>query len=1105
MQGNGGPPVEAGGGSGASNGEMPGRLIMDQQGAVGSQNLKKDRSQAQESMQHQHQPPVRGPSVSPVKGQIHDAPHGMLAPNEPLPTTNGDTSVTEMAPTGPDNPPALDQSWRDLDDNKSIGLLMTRTAQMCYTNLNDTLTKMTEVTMEPRQQQLNGIIPHAGQDTLDGSLKKKRLLMEFAEAQRNRFIKTLVLSDWCRNEADQSRLIDVKAWEDQQLFAHVQAARAVGQTKINMIAAKMPNPNIQDAMELLATGKASWVPDLHYIPPKRLSAKELLKTLRSMNVTLATRLNLHEEIPPYFQDFSVADGRATFTVEDEFEVDLSVADEDPATPFYFIDIRFLFTPASNVLDEGTRGLMEGAVNYALATKGLKGCYDRLHNFVLTHKINVLRNQAAELLRGKWFNCVRPETLRRSLAVQYWTGMPGPKSWIEIGISSGKQKNSCSRRPPTPKISVRWIRRGVEVQDEVLEFDWRDLDLEKCLNIVIRKHTALIMSNLQNRLRGLASADSPFVARLTSPDTDSEDSVLLLTLPSLLRPLRVRMDAITGQYSISPPSLVTLPTEQGLNQDPSIDSARWLAGLVCALVQDCVGREANLLGWTSVSDLRRQDNLQAVFGEQVRFMQVFVPRRAWGNKWALAVTFSLEGEKWWAVRLDGKVNEQGALVVKIITGARRVSVSAEEKAFSISQSSLMRIERAAAAEVAFGVLSKQLRESSIPHHVEKVVLSANDEQVLGGSGLPSAAMFIRFSSFMGSGHHKTWKPWADEVVRLTHHGIAGDADSVEEGFGCVRHDLRLSLEPGKMEQLQKLLTHFRDRDLAMNSTGGLALRFLTPFGAPFAEQMRKRLQSVERLDGYVATLKKRNFACSHVNLSRLAFKYNSSPDLSAQLSFSNDGGLPVRLRLEPPDSNPHSRIGVMLEQGLSNTATNEFTALTFMLSLTLPLLQAFERLEAMNSVKQTLSVHPRTSTWYILKYNTPLPACVFQIRAKTMPDKRPVRWHILPTKIDPSEDLVKALKDLWQETSEHWSGVGNGIIADAVGVGPAVERLDEVVRRFEGTGQNSTKQAEATHQAVPELPKSQSRAPASGQAQQKAGSKQAAPAPVKNEPDVIVVD
>ena len=1108
------------------NGEaMPGRIIMDQEGAIGSHDLKKDRNHAQQGA-----PPVQTPlaplhPTSPPNGLpngSHEAmPNGVAASGEAQPTTKGESgSVPAFARS--DNPPELDQSWREGDTNKSLGLLMDRVASQCYFDLNTTLTEMDVVATEHQHQQANGIIPHTSQDASEGSLEKKRLLMDWASTQRERFIKTLVLAGWSRNEEDVSRLLDVKVWQDKQNFAHKDATQAIANTKNNMIAAKMPNPNIEGAMEVLATGKASWIPHLGYIPPKRLTAKQLLKTLRNMNVILATRLNLHEDLPPHFTDFSIADGRATFTVKDEFEVDISVADEDPATPFYFIDIRLSFSPSSDVINDRLRGFMERKVNDDLGKKGLKGCYEFLHSFALMHKLNVLRGQASELIRGKWFDCIRIESFRRRLIVQYWAGMPGPKNWIEIGISSGRQRGYRSK-PPTPRFAVRWFRKGVEVKDDTLELDWRNLNVEKALYLVIAKHTAWVLNDAKSRIAGLAPKGSPFKAESSKIESESQSDALFFSLPSLRQPLQVHIEPITGQFAILPPSQATWRTEKRLNSDASADAVKLLAALPPSAAQERVGKEVALIGWSPVVHSTPLNDLNKAFSEAVRNLSVFKPTPAWGESWALAVTFSLAGEKWWAVSLQNQTDHEGKVIGKHITSASRVALpGAVGNTSIVCRESLLAVEKGAVAHVALSTTDKQLKERQIAHSFVKLPRSRGE-----GRHSPhrscNMALFIHFSELTRTSQDKSKKPWGGEIVRLTHYGVTHTGENGKGPVGSVRHDLRLSLGPGKMKELQKHMSHSKDRDVVMNQDGGLALKLLTPFGEPFVAQMQQRLRSVERLEGCLATLKERSYRCTHVSLSRLDFTYSKDAELGASLTFSAGNDLYTRLKFTPPDSNPHQRIKVMLENGLNGAQDVRFQTFSLVLAMTLPVLRTFDQLEAKSPANLAISIHARTPSFYTVKYDSPLPSVSFQLLAKTKTEGRNkmARWLVRDLKSgtkggDLPEDLAKAVKEVWQETGEHWQGVGNGLVAETQGIATALERLDEVIRRFPGAAEPSSAQApdaakeeEASKPsetadikakappANPAPPQNQSQAPAKGTASGGAGNKRRA--------EVVVVD
>ena len=1119
--------VQAEGGS-AGDGEMPGRLVMDEQrDAIGSIDLKKDRSHAQEAGQ-QLQPPASAPT--PQSAQMnglmsHGAngalPNGVPAPAAVAPVTNGEITSAIAATSDPNSPPPLDQSWRKSEFNKPLGTMIERLGQQCYYDLNELINKMAETPTQQQPGQVNGIMPHTAEDQDAISLSKKRQILAFAQQQRERFTRALILSDWSSNMDDMAKLIDISLHQKMKRHANEQSIYKVGQYKVDMVGAKMPNPNIEGALELLATGKASWIPDLGYIPPKRLSAKQLLKTLRGMNVTLSTRLMLNDDVPTHFLDYSVANGRATFRVAEEFEVDLSVADEDPTSPWYFIDLRFLFSPTSQTLDDRLRSYLEPQVNNAMAAKGLQGCYDFLHNFVLTHKINILHSQAVELTRSKWFDCVIIEKMRRTLVVQYWSGMPGPKSWLEFGIVTGKQQSKASRRQTSASLSVRWFRKGEEVREHGLELDWAVLKLEQCIEQVIARHTSWLLTFVNERIQTLAAESNALNADLESSVTEPDDCTLSLSLPSMQRPLTVRIEPVTGQLSISPTSPVTVNAERRLNSDPSLDSARWLASLLCTAVQEGVGKAAELLGWLPVHDLVRQDNIKALLGSDVWQRSVYRPSSGWGENWAIAVTFGLSGDKWWIVQLVGVPDGNG----KIIASANSISAGDVEMTRSpVSRKLLLQMERLAVGEVSFMSLSQQLQALRIPHHATSEPLLTSSDDRGDATAVPSSrVMCISFKTLMRNPRDKEWKPWASGFVRVSHHGIDSDSTSYDGKSAMVRHDLRLTLEPGKMKQLRKHLTAMHSDSIAMNETGGLALKLTTTFGIPFVDQIRTMLSGVDRLDRHVTALQKRAFECNMVSLSKLAFTYNSDPELSAQLEFSSDGTLPLRLKLQPPESNPHQRIRVMLEQALNRGGEDAFTMFTYILSFTLPLLQTFEQLEATNLTMRVLTIHTRSSTWYTLGYKEPLPILTLQIRARTKVEgtKRKVRWHIETDRtITPplSEALQKTLKEIWRGKGEGWFGMGSGIVADTRGIGGALHHLNEAIKKVESSDETSKPAEPAT--GAGGSPSTQPAAPAPlapvAKPEQQAKSQQQQPptrqmqpasAATKRvrEPDVIMLD
>ncbi|GAB7333318.1 hypothetical protein MBLNU13_g04948t2 [Cladosporium sp. NU13] len=1026
---------------------MPGRLNMeDQSNTAALQGFKKDRSHVSENAE----PYAVGSADLPqANGVVAKGAHGAL-PNGTSQSDGRNGANSPRADAGP--PPPLDQTWRDGPENKSLGKLMIRTAESCWKELDQVLKNMAAQPVTPQPPGPNGATPEYDNDAV--SLTKKRELMKFAQLHRDRFMKALVISDWAKDADQFANIIDVNAHLGKINACHNAATTAVGEMKLAMNHAKMPNPNIEGALELLSTGKSHGLPDFGYLTPPKMSAKALLQTLRDMNVTLATRLTLHEELPDHFNDYTIADGRATFTVPGEFAVDLAVADEDTTSPFFFIDLRFLFTPAPSQLSEQIQNICEAEVNKAIAANGLSGCYNVLHNFILTHKLNVLHSQVAEVVRGKWFETIRVERIRRSLVLSYWTKRPGKKSWIEFGIGSGRSSRTSSKQKPTPIIATRWFQRGVEVQHAEPDIDWHSISLEAVLMQAIARHTSSLLHHIKEDLETLVVKGSGFSIELSTSDYEPADCELTMRLPSLRTPIRCSIEPVTGQMTISPSTPATRHAQQRLNAELTPNIPQRLASALCAAALEFVDKQAMTLSWQPIMDFARQDNARQLFGEDVWQRKVFVPDRQWGNSWAVAVTVGLGGSRWWIVQLRTADDTK----LKTIISTRRLSTPASTDAIP-SRNLLLQIEKAALAEVSYTALSMELTRRHIPHHFEKPSLIDPENSFRQQQTAP--AMYINFSKLMNTSADRKWKPWAQELMRLTHQGD-DKKPGKDSDVSFTRHDLRLALLGGSFKELQKHITSSnRDRDMTMNETGGLAIRFRTPFGVSFVDQLRTKLSAIKRLENYLTALKACRATCESVTLSHLTFTYGPNHNLRAHLAFPSDGQQSVKLRLEPPDSNPHLLVRKQLESNFNRDSDEAFGETLNILLFSLPVLTTVEQLQSSHANKNSLTMHVRNVSWYSLKYTAPLPQITFQIRTRSKIEgkKRHMFWHVEqePSKANSEslpEDLLKSLRELWSSNDENWLGLKNGLAAKVLGIGTVLQRIDEIVRKFEGPAKST---------------------------------------------------
>lgn len=149
-----------------------------------------------------------------------------------------------------------------------LSKLITRLVQESLNDLTQVVNDMSvlQIAQQPQQSNSNHLQNHVN-GTVAGTssqanVQKKLRLLNFAQDRRAQFIKLLVLSQWSRQAADVSKAIDLKVWLDRQKGLYDDAGGWMGELKRNLGPAKMPNPDLRTSLEVLSTGKASWLPDV---------------------------------------------------------------------------------------------------------------------------------------------------------------------------------------------------------------------------------------------------------------------------------------------------------------------------------------------------------------------------------------------------------------------------------------------------------------------------------------------------------------------------------------------------------------------------------------------------------------------------------------------------------------------------------------------------------------------------------------------------------------------------------------------------------------------------------------------------------------------------
>lgn len=362
---------------------------------------------------------------------------------------------------------------------------------------------------------------------------------------------------------------------------------------------------------------------------------------------------------PQLRDYRVASGRATFSMKDEFELDVYVASGNYEDPWYFLDVRFLFDPAPQISGDRIRGQIDGALNGVLAERGLRGACEFVHNFVLTHKLVILGQQAQKLRQGVWADALRVERVHRTLTIQYWTQSPQSKSWIEIGIGSGKDKKRRRKEDSaiTSQITVRWMRNGKEQLDARIPFDLQELSIERILQAHIARHSSLIMNSTRDKLDIAAEKKSRaeqkiLLTKLMTSEEEPSDCNLRAQLgghPAI----NLQIDSITGKLYLSPAGPAAARAQDALAQmrNPMEEASAVVQRYLTYEVQLRIDRHAETIGWTSKRDLKLDKRAvdEAVKRETDRF-GFFKPRGFKDANWYIMYTINLSGECWWIVEV-----------------------------------------------------------------------------------------------------------------------------------------------------------------------------------------------------------------------------------------------------------------------------------------------------------------------------------------------------------------------------------------------------------------------------------------------------------------------
>lgn len=936
-----------------------------------------------------------------------------------------------------------------------LSLLLTRLAQVTHNSLQEKIAELAKMPVPTAAANGTPSYTSGGPDDISNdNLRKKGSLTSFAQDMHGKWLKALVITEWSRKSEMVSKLIDLKFHVDQQRILYDASLDDIANVKRDLAFARMPSPDLKTALQILSTGTAPWIPDvsfpelseswedailtpflqLNYIDPPPLTPDEQLKWMNDLNTLLSLRLNLedYDKIPYHFRDYEIGSGRVTFKVDGEFEVDLTIADEDFEKQFWFIDFRYAFAPAAASLSDSLRTYLEGCVNEALGKDGLAGCYQFLHEFVLTCKINELKRQALQLSRSSWTGTLMIEPLNRALAIQYWTSrtaITGTKSWVLLAVNSGRKPNGKTDPKSSSFLVAKWYRDNKEMKDVKIELDVKNLSTEALLTDVVDRHIAIILTSIHDKLL-TAARFKPREASMILDVSRSDPAASRLTMQVGYRSqATLLLEPMTGVFALKPHSRFTIQYEHQLNngKNAAEDGAACLENVRCALMEDEINRRGSCMGWLARKSPLNLEEMRSVTKLREWTRAIWLQKDGWGGNWFVVVFLGLGGDEWWLLEafvplratLSTSINEYSRNRDETTRAVKFKSQLPLNKGYpDQSEAFWNNLALFATGLITQSVDMRELHRQrikgkssdnmdvSMPQQVRlpsteislsdlfpAMVSSRSENGADGGSSegdltTENIELFSLMQKYTGTALTPK-QAWADDIVTINFKGIESMSKSADETredgtraneLLCISDAIIKVQRPATFEALENMV----DRDVSYNPRrGDFSLRIRRPVGKPVLEALKYRIKAIDRFVNFFEALENANgtITSESVTLKQVTFCYGEK----AKEDEGDDQGetqTPKRWRvvldlskddtdIEIEAGNPHLRV-VDLMRRLVNS-DGGIGALMAWLPASLPALKAIDEMEARWADLQAekrgrLEFSMKTIAWISIGYN-----------------------------------------------------------------------------------------------------------------------------------------
>ncbi|KAJ2946324.1 hypothetical protein O0L34_g12361 [Tuta absoluta] len=268
-------------------------------------------------------------------------------------------------------------------------------------------------------------------------MERKIEIYKFSARTRQLFVRLLALVKWASSATKVDRSAHIMGFLDKQALLFVETADVLARVaRETLVHARLPTFHMAAAVEVLTLGSYSRLPAVireRLVPPPPLTPAERRTTLRALAHVVRQRLTT-ASLPSDVRNLKVENGRATFTVGQDYSVSLTVMGDAPNLPWRLLDIAILIQDSETgegkpLVHSSQLAWLRGVAQARLAASGLSGALAALRFFCRSLTLELLYTQTLRLCRDR---------LSKHLQVDRY--VPGQKLqvsyWRELGCELG---------------------------------------------------------------------------------------------------------------------------------------------------------------------------------------------------------------------------------------------------------------------------------------------------------------------------------------------------------------------------------------------------------------------------------------------------------------------------------------------------------------------------------------------------------------------------------------------------------------------------------------------------------------------------------------------